>query len=451
MDGGLTLGITMTLIPRMGSPETLAELLLDELKKRNITYGIDEAAILRIMQDRVVNEEVVIAHGTPPRSGSDAEVQMLLLPPSFMAASDDKGQIDYKNIENVSEVKAGDVIARKTPADPGEPGFNIFGREVRPAPVRDAKLPIGRNAVLSDDGLELRAAKDGFLRWKADKIEVVELFLVMGDVGPRTGNIHYQNEVEIHGDVQAGFEVVAGGDVQVFGAVDGGKVVSEQGKVTVWRGVMGSSEGPGVISALSDVQIGRARFAKIESKTGNVTANSAVEHSEIKAAGDLSLLAGPAMNCVIEVGGKVDIVSVTTERERPTMGEPEVHDARLGNRRAYVRALMSTPVPVQLMRDQASQTVQGEILDLSGGGMKVRLEGRLRDEDTFRTQFKLPGIEGTMWMDAQVARTVPPLDPEHPDPKRSYGLKFTQIEPAVRDTIAKFCLGEDLKQRRLTG
>jgi len=253
MDGGLTLGITMTVIPRMGSPEALAELLLDELKKRNISYGIDEATVLRIMQDKTLNEEVMIARGTPPRTGSDAEVQLLLLPPSFMASADDKGQVDYKDIENVSEVKEGDVIARKTAADPGEPGFNVFGREVRPAPVRDAKLPFGRNTVLSEDGLELRAAKDGFLRWKGDKIEVVELYLVMGDVGPRTGNIRYQNEVAIHGDVQAGFEVVAGGDVQVFGSVDGGKVVSEQGTITVWRGVMGSSEGPGVVTALGDI------------------------------------------------------------------------------------------------------------------------------------------------------------------------------------------------------
>jgi len=108
-------------------------------------------------------------------------------------------------------------------------------------------------------------------------------------------------------------------------------------------------------------------------------------------------------------------------------------------------------VPVQLLREQASQNVQAEIQDLSAGGVKVRVEGRLRENDTFRAQFKLPEVEGTMWMDAEVVRTVPPSDPDRPDPKRSYGLKFTQIEPAVRDTLAKFCLGEELRQHKLTG
>src|SRR5438477_10522791 len=110
MECGLTLGGAMTHIPDQATPETLAKLMVDDLKRRNITYGIDEAAVLRIMQNRVLEELIEIGHGTPPKPGRDAEVQMLIVPPTFMAATDDKGQVDYKNIENVAEVKDGDVI-----------------------------------------------------------------------------------------------------------------------------------------------------------------------------------------------------------------------------------------------------------------------------------------------------------------------------------------------------
>lgn len=448
MDGGLTLGIAMTNIPEQASPETLAKLLLDDLKKRNLTYGFDESVVLGIMQRRTLGELVEIAHGTPPKPGKDAEIQMVLLPPTFMAEADEKGQVDYKNIENVSEVKADDVIARKIPSDPGEPGFNVFGKEVRPGPVRDARLPAGRNTKVSDNGLELLAAKDGFLRWKADKVEVVELYLVMGDVSLKTGNIRYQNEVEIHGNVLPGFEVLGGGDVRIFGSVDGGKVVSENGSVTVWHGVMGSAEGPAMISALGDVQIGRARFAKIESKTGNVTANNAVENSEIRAAGDLTLHSGPALNSVVEVGGKVDVMAISRERERPAMGH-EAFSSSTGNRRKYVRAIISSPIGVDLTPDDSNHLVQGVIQDLSAGGLKVRIAGRLREGARFQLQFKIPGVEGTMWMDAVVVRTVDPMNADKSESHRSYGMEFTHVESSVREAIARYCLAEDLRQQKL--
>jgi len=451
MEGGLTLAIAMTEIPDTVAPATLASMLVDELKARNITYGLDEAAITNMLDNRVLEEEVIIGHGTPPRSGHDAEVQLLRLPPSFMHSADERGQVDYKEVENVSEVKEGDVIARKIPSDAGEPGFNVFGREVRPPAVRDAHLPAGRNTVISEDGLELRAAKNGYLRWSGDKIDVVELYLVMGNVGPSTGNIRYQNQVEIHGDIQAGFEVTTGGDVEIFGSVDGGKVISEGGTITVRKGVMGSSEGPAVVQAQGDVQIGRARFANIQSKTGNVTANAAVENSEIRAAGDLTLYAGPAMNCIVEVGGKVDVMAITTERRATGEAEDaENQTARTGNRRKYVRAVIASSPAVELIHDDPRQSTRGVVQDLSAGGMKLRLEGRLHEGAKFRTQFKIEGIAGTMWMDAVVVRTVTPADGEQ-DTHRSYGIEFTQIEPAVRDAIAKYCLAEDMRQHKLTG
>jgi len=209
IDGGLTVGITMSSIPEVGSPEGLAGVLIDELKKRNIVFGLDEEAILGIMRQRTLDEEVEIAHGVPPRSGSDAEVELLLLPPSFTAQAGEDGRVDYKNLENVSQVKAGDLVSRKTPADPGEPGVNVFGKPIRPPAVRDAKHPAGRNTVVSEDHLEMQAATDGFLRWNDDKIDVVELYAVKGDVDLRTGNVRYDKDVEVLGDVTAGFEVLA--------------------------------------------------------------------------------------------------------------------------------------------------------------------------------------------------------------------------------------------------
>ncbi|MFI5269717.1 MAG: flagellar assembly protein A, partial [Chloroflexota bacterium] len=222
IDGGLGLGLTMDYIPRMGSPATHVETLVAELNRRNVVYGLDKTTIYQIMSDHVLHEEVIVARGEPAHAGKDAELDLLLLPPTFLSASAEGGQVDYKNIDNVSQVKAGDVISRGTPSEAGQAGVNIFGKDIRPRAVRERiRHPAGKNTAISEDGLEMSAAKDGYLRWNGDLIDVCELFLVQGDVDLHTGNIRYDGQVEVYGNVQPGFEVVAGENVHVFGSVEG--------------------------------------------------------------------------------------------------------------------------------------------------------------------------------------------------------------------------------------
>ncbi|HVA25969.1 MAG TPA: flagellar assembly protein A [Chloroflexota bacterium] len=449
IDGGLGLGLTMEYIPHMGSPAAHAQTLMAELNRRNVVYGLDQQAINHIMEEHVLHEEVIVAHGTPAHVGKDAELDLLLLPPTFLAASGETGQVDYKNIDNVSQVKAGDVISRGTASEPGEPGMNIFGKDIRPRAVRERiRHPAGKNTAISEDGLEMSAAKDGYLRWNGDLIDVCELFLVQGDVDLRTGNVRYDGEVEVYGNVQPGFEVVAGESVHIFGSVEG-RVESEQGSVTISHGAMGTDGTPASVTARGDVKLGHARFARIESKAGNVTASFAVEHSEIHAAGDLTLLAGPAMSCVVEVGGKVDVIELSDRTQREAEAQ-QITQSSEHNRRQYVRVVVSPPPEVLMLRE-GGETLRGSIHDLSASGIRVRLDGRLREGERRNLQFKIDGVDGTMWMEAEVVRECVPLNSEALSKEKSFGLSFVHVEPAVREAIVKYCVAEDLRQHRLTG
>lgn len=453
LDGGLGLGISVSEIPDVGSPEALTKLLIEELKKRNIVFGIDVQAIFRMMSEKTLNDEVVVARGVPSKRGRDAELQLLVQPPSFNLQASDDARIDYKNIENLAEVKAGDLISRGVPADHGAPGTNIFGKEIRPPAVRERiRHPAGKNTEISDDGLEMRAAADGYLRWNGERIDVAEVFVAENDVDMRTGNIRYKGDVEVYGNVQRGFDVVAGGNVRVMGVVEGGHVVSEAGTVTVLGGVLGSGEGAasGSVIAEGDIQVGRARFARLESKTGSVIAEKAVEHSEIHAAGDLILRSGPASNCVIEVGGRVAVASLDFAADN-AHGSEVITETSSSNRRKYVRVLTSPPIEARVIHEASKLNSPGHINDLSAGGMRLRVPERLREDRVYQLQFKLAGIEGVMWMDAEVVRTCQPLEGERPGSGAAYGLRFVHIESAVRESIVRFCLAEDLRQHRMTG
>ena len=449
------LGITMAAIPKMGSPEALASMLVRELAQRNITFGLDNEAILNIMRERTIDEEVMIAAGKPPRKGRDASVEVLLEPPTFEASTGADGRLDYKNLQNIAEVKAGDVIARGSVADAGEPGINIFGKEVRPPALKERiRFPAGKNTVISGDGLEMQAAKDGFLRWNGERIDVAEIYLLRGDVDLRSGNIRYNGDVEIFGNVQPGFEVNGGGDVRIMGNIDAGSVTSQNGKVIVRGGVAGTSDRLASIVAEGDIQIGRARFAHLESRSGKIVANFAVEHSEITAAGDLILRAGPAMSCTVEVGGKVDVTNVSGDGDEMVESDSAAENSR-GNRRKFVRVHAAPETAVQVLQEGVTGGFEGALHVLSAGGAKVRVPNRLREGSRYQLQFKLPNVDGTMWMDAEVIRRCEEEAQPQPQPQGqaggTYAFRYVNIEPAVREALAKYCMAEDLRQHRLTG
>ena len=63
MDAGLTLGMTVHELPDEASPEAQVQLLQDELKKRNVAFGVEPEALQRIVSERILDEEVEVAHG----------------------------------------------------------------------------------------------------------------------------------------------------------------------------------------------------------------------------------------------------------------------------------------------------------------------------------------------------------------------------------------------------
>ncbi|MGH2363953.1 MAG: flagellar assembly protein A [Chloroflexota bacterium] len=437
LEGGLALGLTLTSIPKLGSAEAMVKQLIGELRQRHISYGIDEAAIRDLVWNRVTGNEAVVARGAPARRGSDAEIEMLVMPPTLLPTTDDNGQVDYRNLENVKELRSGETIARKIPADPGQPGFNVFGQRIQPPRVKDAKYPVGRNVRISDDGLALVANMDGHLRWRDGCIDVLDLLTVFGDVDFRKGNVRYLGEIEVYGCVRTGFEVVAGFDAHIFGMVEGGLVASEAGSVFITGAVNGTTDRLAMVRAENDIYLSRARFASIESTSGSIIADASIEHSKLKAAKDLILRGGPALNCEVEVGGQIQVERVS--------GNATAAAADSSKRRESLRVDLAPPLAIVVVRHDPAGEVNGDALDISAGGMRVRLPVRMKPAEEFQMQFSLPDVPGMMWMESQILRMI-----ETPGRKdiHAYAVRYMQIEPSVKEAITRFCVNEDLRQNR---
>ena len=68
------------------------------------------------------------------------------------------------------------------------------------------------------------------------------MYEIRGDVDFSSGNINFIGDVTISGGVTSGFEVKAGGDIEVDGVVESARVESG-GNITLHKGIAGAEKG----------------------------------------------------------------------------------------------------------------------------------------------------------------------------------------------------------------
>ena len=238
----------------MPSPEGLRELL----QKNGVVYGIDSGALselsVRFAQGLEAKTEAVVAAGTPPINGEDGRIEFSFNTDSAPKPSiSEDGGADYKNINIVNSVKAGEVLAKLRHPTNGVDGTDVTGRKVTARNGRPVGMPVGPNTALMDgDKDTLIALIDGIARYNGSAVSVSEGYAISGNVDYSTGNVSYENSVAVEGDIKSGFEVRCGGDLQVSGIIEDCKVTVKE-NVLCKCGFVGN--GKGIIEAGGDVSL----------------------------------------------------------------------------------------------------------------------------------------------------------------------------------------------------
>ena len=65
------------------------------------------------------------------------------------------GSVDYKELNTISHIQKGDLLARLIKEDPGKSGKNVLGEEIRPRTVRVERLEFGNNITANEDRTEI--------------------------------------------------------------------------------------------------------------------------------------------------------------------------------------------------------------------------------------------------------------------------------------------------------
>lgn len=204
----------------------LLKQIINRLDELGITFGIKHNKLKTLVKETKIENEV-IAEGLQGKEGQDANIKYLFYEDinNKHFSIKQNGRIDYRERKNLLSVDPGTVLAVKYPAINGKPGINIFGEKIKGRDVRDIKLEVGKGVKKYDNDTKAVAINAGrpILR-KNGTIEVAPLYIHYGDVDMKFGNLNFDGDVLVKGNVNEGMKVTNKGYADINGNVNGGTI-----------------------------------------------------------------------------------------------------------------------------------------------------------------------------------------------------------------------------------
>ncbi|MFC1508484.1 flagellar assembly protein A [Candidatus Omnitrophota bacterium] len=272
-----------------GDGELSATDLTAFLNDEGVIYGILQSEVERIFTEGIFGQEVLVAQGKEVEHGKDGTITYFF-PTEVMIASDEQGNVDYKELNVVHTVNVGEKLAELISPQEGNEGFTVYGKTIQPEKGKIPSLPMGKNTQPDpNDPSVLISTIEGCVTYSHNIVTVEEVFVVSNNVDYSTGNIHFIGSVVVQGDVKSGFKISSSRDVQINGIVEDASIECG-GNVLLKKGFIG--KGHGRIIARGEV------IAKY------------CENQTIIADGDVNI-SDYAMNCTIKTRGHLFVKEKT--------------------------------------------------------------------------------------------------------------------------------------------
>lgn len=187
------------------------------LQDKGIIRGVDEKAIMQVIENPNSKERFTIARGMEPVDGENAYIRY-----PFLESIDEDLEEGYFGRNKLVSVNAEDIIAIKVPAREGIDGWNVEGEVLPAKPPVDCQITVKSGCELIDDGNQVVATINGrpvIEPGLNQDVIYVDPIYVVKEVSQATGDIKFAGDVEVQGDVKDGCTVEADGNIQVMGDV----------------------------------------------------------------------------------------------------------------------------------------------------------------------------------------------------------------------------------------
>ena len=271
--------VARLLAPEKGGSPLSLDMAKAKLVSTGVKNGVDEIALVTMLEKKEYGEPVVIAKSTPPADGEDGKL-------IFHFSTDERtgspieiggGRVDYRTLDLFIPVIEGQLLVSKTDATEGTPGLSVKGSNLKQRPGKEIALPRGKNVIINDERTEMTAACAGMVEYVNNAINVSSVYKVTGDCDMSVGNIDFEGSVHITGSVRSGYTIKATDGINVGGGVEAAQLIAG-GNVEVKGGMQGSSKGK--ITAGGSVTVMYIEQGIIEAN-GPVTVDVSI-HSRIE-------------------------------------------------------------------------------------------------------------------------------------------------------------------------
>jgi len=270
--------------PEYGQSHTV-EGILEALKSYGVTFGVDREIIELAVKQNIFYKKIIAAKGLSPVNGKDGQVQFQFdLNKNYKPIILENGKVDFRDLGLIESVRKGQVLCALVPPTQGIGGRDVLNSEIPAYEGKTARLPVGKNVEILNDSNSLIASVDGQVSYSNGKISVYTSYEIKGDVDNSTGNINFVGNVIVRGNVLSGFSVVAGGNIEIWGIVEGAEVISE-GNIVIRRGVQGNNKA--YIKSNGDIVAKFIEQSKVEAM--NDIKAETIMHSSVKCGGSLEL------------------------------------------------------------------------------------------------------------------------------------------------------------------
>ncbi|MCL1844018.1 MAG: FapA family protein [Defluviitaleaceae bacterium] len=246
----------------------------------------DSKLIQNALANKRYGRKILIAQGEDPINGTDGFLQFhfdksnIKPKPKIM----EDGTVNFKQLDMFRLCERGDVLVTSIAAKEGKSGVDVYGNEIpSPKPKPASPIPRGKGTVLSSDGMHLIADVSGQLLLQDGKINISPHLEIAANVDNSTGNIDFNGQVTIRGNVVSGFAVKAVGNIEVFGVCEAAKLTSTEGSIVLGNGVQGADKGE--LEAAQDITAKFIESCKVTAG-GNITADS-IRKSTVKCDGSV--------------------------------------------------------------------------------------------------------------------------------------------------------------------
>lgn len=381
------------------------------LSSQGIKHGIQQDVLYLISQrpqDFFFTQNVV-AVGTPPVHGTDGYIRVLydLDEQSVGPSEREDGTVDYRQVTQLANVKAGQLIAERVPPIPGKAGMTVTGETIACKDGKEAFFKVGKNVVMNPEKTALYAAIDGLVtKTEKDKLNVFPIFEVNGDVDYKVGNIDFVGTVVIRGNVLTGFKVRASGDIRIIGGIESAEVESG-GSVEITGGIIGRNKG--YVKAGRNV---RCSFILEGNVTAgeNVVVSQSIMHSNVRAGKSVECMGakGLIVGGIVQAGDRVVARTIGNSMHTATTVEvgvkPELR-AELQELRQNIRVLtenLDKTKKALVLLDQMAATGQ-LTADKIAMRSKLNVTFKQSTEELETLKERVLDIERTL-EDASIAR-----------------------------------------------